>query len=314
MKDEETPVLEICRISIVLRFRSAGLISHFWGPTFRGGFGLALKECVCSFSNIACEKCAFQDSCAYNYLFETPVPQNSAIMRLYPKAPHPFVMEPPTDIAAKVDEGDTASFGMVLLGKAILYLPYVILGLDRLGKKGLGKDAVIFEVVCVKDEEGTTIYKNERGFPLLVPKPKVFEIKTGTQRQSRFRIKFETPLRLQVNGKIQTKFSFADVFLNLMRRIQLVSYFHTTHNNCFLKPKLEISPDDVALVASSLRWFDKSRWSTRQQRKVPIGGLVGDLIFAGELGYFLPLLKVGEYIHIGKNSTFGLGKIKIMEE
>lgn len=314
MSEEKPPVLQVCRIGIFLRFLSEGEISHFWGPTFRGGFGFALKECVCSFPDIGCDKCKFNDSCAYNYLFETPVPKNSEVMRLYPKAPHPFVMEPPANINAKVSEGDTASLGMVLIGRAIGYIPYVILALERFGKKGLGKDSVNFDVELIKDESGTVVYKNERGFPLGTPLAKTLAIKTGEERSSHFRINLESPLRLQVDGRIQRNPSFTDIFLNLMRRIQLVSYFHSEDGNHSFKPSMACSPDDVHLVNSSLRWFDNSRYSTRQQRKVPIGGLIGDLCFHGEFGYFLPLLKIGEYIHIGKNATFGLGKIRITEE
>jgi CRISPR/Cas system endoribonuclease Cas6 (RAMP superfamily) len=41
------------------------------------------------------------------------------------------------------------------------------------------------------------------------------------------------------------------------------------------------------------------------------GGLIGSITYEGKFDKFLPLLKLGEFIHIGKNTTFGLGKYKI---
>jgi len=42
-----------------------------------------------------------------------------------------------------------------------------------------------------------------------------------------------------------------------------------------------------------------------------LGDFVGDIVFAGNLNEFLPYIKMCEFLNVGKNSTFGLGKYKI---
>jgi len=43
-----------------------------------------------------------------------------------------------------------------------------------------------------------------------------------------------------------------------------------------------------------------------------LGGFVGNITFEGDLKEFLPFVKLGEYIHIGKQTSFGLGKYEIV--
>jgi CRISPR/Cas system endoribonuclease Cas6 (RAMP superfamily) len=42
-----------------------------------------------------------------------------------------------------------------------------------------------------------------------------------------------------------------------------------------------------------------------------MGGFVGGVEYSGEVSDFLPLLKVGEKVHVGKATGFGLGKYVI---
>lgn len=43
-----------------------------------------------------------------------------------------------------------------------------------------------------------------------------------------------------------------------------------------------------------------------------LGGIVGEVEYAGDLTPFAPFLAVGEWIHVGKNATFGLGKYTVV--
>jgi len=43
-----------------------------------------------------------------------------------------------------------------------------------------------------------------------------------------------------------------------------------------------------------------------------MGGFLGEITFEGELTEFLPFLKLGEYLHIGKGTVYGLGKYEIV--
>jgi len=42
-----------------------------------------------------------------------------------------------------------------------------------------------------------------------------------------------------------------------------------------------------------------------------LGGFVGSVVYQGEISPWLPLIKAGEILHIGKATAFGLGKYVI---
>ncbi len=42
-----------------------------------------------------------------------------------------------------------------------------------------------------------------------------------------------------------------------------------------------------------------------------LGGLLGPVTFRGPVEAFLPLLHLGSWVHIGKNTTFGLGRYHV---
>ena len=67
---------------------------------------------------------------------------------------------------------------------------------------------------------------------------------------------------------------------------------------------------EVRIKDSRLRWYDWERYSSRKGR-MKLGGLMGSISYEGNLDKFLPLLKIGEYIHVGKAVTFGLGRYRV---
>jgi hypothetical protein len=67
-------------------------------------------------------------------------------------------------------------------------------------------------------------------------------------------------------------------------------------------------------MRATLRWWDWERYSARQQTTMNFGGLIGGFELSGPpatLEKFVPLLKMGEWLHVGKGTTFGLGKYQV---
>ncbi len=77
---------------------------------------------VCAVRKNDCSDCLLKHRCAYSYVFETPPPPDTAIMRKYPKAPHPFVIEPPDEDKQVYKPGEALEFSLVLIGRGREYL------------------------------------------------------------------------------------------------------------------------------------------------------------------------------------------------
>ena len=60
-----------------------------------------------------------------------------------------------------------------------------------------------------------------------------------------------------------------------------------------------------------LVWRDWTRFSSRQQQKMTLGGVIGEWTLSGTLTPFLPFLRLGEWLHVGKEASFGLGRYTI---
>jgi hypothetical protein len=70
------------------------------------------------------------------------------------------------------------------------------------------------------------------------------------------------------------------------------------------------SAEDVNILSSDLRWFDWRRYSFRQDRSMLMGGMCGSITYVGKIGGFIPLIDFCSKVHRGKQTTFGLGKIR----
>ena len=330
------------------------------GSAFRGGFGYAFKRVVCVTKNRECDDCILKQKCIYSYIFETPPPEDTEMLRLYPKVPHPFVIEPPITEKQTFEPGETFSFHLILIGNAIDYLPYFIYTFTELGKQGIGQGRGKYDLVQVEgigfENEAVQIYNNKTQtltshYPTIqarqlnhqpltarlsscvgeniathnqIPSPCEGEDKGGVNIVSQkdtsqggnhhntITISLLTPLRLRFDGHITDKIEFHVLIRNLLRRISSLSYFHCGEKFQVDFKGLIERATLVKQAASDIHWYDWKRYSTRQEEWMSLGGVTGAVSYEGDISDFMLLLRLGEYVHVGKGTSFGLGKYKIL--
>jgi CRISPR-associated endoribonuclease Cas6 len=282
------------------------------GSTLRGGFGYAFKRVVCSNREGECQDCLLKEKCVYSYVFETPVPKDAKIMRKYPAAPRPFIIEPPLDTKREFKEGEEIGFGLVLIGRAIEYLPYFIFTFEELGRIGLGKGRGKYSLKEVRDDEGKVIYNGEEKLlreSFRIINPTDLEVSSS----SSLTLRFLTPTRIKHQERLTKDLQFHILIRTLLRRIFLLNYFHCDG---------EWRPDFTPIIEASKRimieredlvWYDWERYSSRQDIRMRLGGFVGEITYIGDnLKELLPYILLGEYIHVGKGATFGLGRYEVI--
>lgn len=304
-----------------LRLHQNVSLPAYLGSTLRGGFGHVFKRTVCINPDRNCQECLFKGKCAYSYCFETLTNQEAALSYKSSNYPHPFVIEPLPQPQNLPGKDRYINFNLVLIGKGIDYLPYFVFVFDELGKSGIGRmkgKYLLEKVEGLSDFSNTRydiIYESRRRFLSNGYKVKTFaEIVEETSRygSKTLTIRFVTPARIKHQGRLGTSIEFCVFIKNILRRLSLLSEMHCGSKLDLNFREIIQKAENVAAIDPDLRWYDWERYSSRQNTRLKMGGFVGDITFEGELAEFLPFIKMGEYLHIGQGTAFGLGKF-VME-
>lgn len=130
---------------------------------------------------------------------------------------------------------------------------------------------------------------------------------------TRVRLSFLTPTAIKKKGDVLKELSFHAFIQNLMGRISMLALFHCDSSLDLDFASLLDKAETISVENDSLSWQTWLRYSGKQKRRMNWGGVVGELDLVGELSEFMPYIRLGEYIHVGKSTAFGLGQYKVKE-
>ena len=292
------------------------------GNVFRSRFGYVLRNIACiGDTEESCkEKCQYPDRCIYSKCFETPVPDDSPILRGQPFAPHPFILQPPHTKKMDFAPDDNFTCNLILIGEAINLLPWIVFTFDQIGKRRIGLQGKRGQCTLRKVEslpangnnQPQTIYTEET--ELLTDDGIVLQLEdimdTAPNIGDTIELEFLTPTSIKVDGKWTSHLTYEHLIRNLLRRIRFLSYFHCGED-LDIDAHALIKAAESITHTSQLRWFRKDRYSYRAEKSVPMGGFIGPIRFEGDLLPFLPFICLGEYLHIGHHTAFGFGQYRI---
>jgi len=285
------------------------------GSTFRGVLGHALKKTVCALRHQSCSTCVLAPSCTYAMVFETKHAMVQAKNARVSSPPPPLVLGPPLTEKKDFLKGDRLECSLILLGKINKNLPYFIYAFDQMGRIGLGKQInghrARFSLESVIHGK-KRIYTRQEGKITMPDKLHHLDLTMKTlEKKDKIRLKIKTPLRIMGKDMGRAELSFPLLVSSLIRR--MTSLLNTYGKG---EPTLDYSnlvkkAREIRVTDNQLSWFDWQRYSARQDKKMFMGGLVGEVEYQGELEPFLPFIRMAEMVHAGKNTTFGLGKVQI---
>jgi hypothetical protein len=303
------PRLPIGRYRLVFEGERLEGRDSYWGSAWRGLLGSALKRLVCITRLEECPPCFVYRSCIFPYLFLTPPPLGSVKLPGYVAAPHPFVLVPGPAAEGAVE------LGLNLFGTANRYLAYLVHALREGARQGLRKRTGPLTLVAVEQEslpgsgEWKSIFDPAGGLQPLATPPAVWPAAPG-----RIRLELHTPLRLRLRNELvaSEELEFRAFFVSLLRRISLLTYFHTDEPLETDFKGLAERARAVRFEQASLSWKDWTRYSSRQETKLKMGGLIGSVVLNLEGGEeFWPCLWLGQWTHAGKGTSMGLGRYSI---
>jgi hypothetical protein len=319
LRSAAVPFIETATIHFIIEAVDPLILPQYKGSTFRGGFGSALRRISCKTGAEDCRGCGSALSCDYSYIFNTPPPPGSARMKKAEAAPHPFVIEPPLEEKYFYEMGERLSFSLILIGQGIEFLDIFIRAIEEMGDQGIGKKRESSGRFRVKElrssgnhpfiqKESSSRKSLSKQLLPIFPDPDSFECNDLSKQ---FSIFFLSPSRFCIeNRPVSTRdFDFQILIRHLIRRISLLGYFHgngdpfQTNINEFIE-----EASKAKIIRNNLDWFDWERYSSSQDKRMTLGGLIGCIELEGPIQTLIPILKTGEVIHVGKNTTFGLGK------
>jgi len=333
--------LYLYKYKVIIKPRDLIFLSSYKGSALRGLFGHALKKVICVTKSENCKECKYKFNCVYSYVFETPTPKDDPNHKRYSTAPHPYIITPPLEDKDFFSCDELISFDVTLIGKANEYLPYIIYAFMEMGKTGLGAGKGKFKLISVvaygKNGVLEEVFRNHNG--VLKPVDNRIDFKTiklNCSSPAPVTLTFDTPVRIKELNDLSTEIHFKLLIDRLCERVSLLSKYHCGGRlisvpwiNFPILPKLlfyynrdgslatgnetcdRIDQATIKIRENKLDWYDWERYSSRQNSRMKLGGLIGSITYEGEITEYLPLLKLGEYVHVGKAATFGLGKYRV---
>lgn len=303
------------KYEFICRFVDEAHLPPFKGSTVRGLLGHALRRVVCALKRQECADCLLRHDCLYARMFGLPPPKDKAAANASAE-PHPFVLEPPLEEKTVYHPGDTIAIGLILFGEINRKLPYFVYAFDEMGRIGMGKRIkgaaakFTLDKVVWNDKPIYQIGSEDIGLPEELPDLSL-EMDASNAEVDLLTVDLPSPLRFKAGGRFGTRLSFEQLTrLSLRRAAALLSAFGEG------EPRLDYSglvsrASGVQAISENLAWVDWEHYSNRQRRRIPTGGLIGSVDYAGDLGPFMPLMVFGSKVHLGKNTSHGLGKVVI---
>lgn len=308
-------LIGIYRISATLL--DDALLPYYKGSTFRGAFGGCLKRAVCAVRQKECPECLLSSRCVYAQLFEPKTWQSPEETRTA-APPHPYMIEPPEHDRRQYTAGDSFDFNLILFGEMNASLPYFVYALELMGEQGIGTKAgnqrarfVLRGVSCQSSE----LYTPETSKLLPVPPLEKLELRRiePSEKISVIKLNLLTPLRFKNDNHLQRTLDFPLLVRTMLRRVS--SLFNAWGNG---EPDLDYRgmiarAEQVKVTDGRLHWQERERYSSRQEQAMSFGGMMGYVTYQGPLDEYIPLLHLCQQLHIGKQTTFGLGRFRVEE-
>ncbi len=302
------------RFRFSLEVKSLMVLPPYKGGVFRGAFGSSFRSVVCAVRRVDCTHCLLRQQCLYVAFFESPPPPGCRDAAKFSQTPSPFVLNPPLTNRQSFHPQDILTFELVLMGRAVEALPYFVYSFMDLGRKGIGIERGKYDltrVELIRGNKEIPVYNGHTQILSAYPTKHDPTYHAEDESMDTVSLHLITPLRLKMKGRLTTNLTFTVFFERLAQRLTLLTWFHGNDVSAQDFSRLISKAKNIQTGKHELHWYDWERYSGRQKAAMKLGGLRGNISFTGELGPFMPFLRLGEHVNVGQGTSFGLGKYEV---
>lgn len=288
----------------------------------RGAFGYALRRLVCVNERCECPACSARKDCAYFLIFS---PWNLTSISRLRDTPRGYVIKPPLGTQEIYTQSSPLQFSFVLIGNRIIYHPWIIVPLNVLGGIGLGTNRGRFEihnVEAVKNEQVISIYNREnrivKNVALEITKEDIMN-RVLHLPKDRITLEFITPTRIKYNptgekgkSRVVNVPEFHHVVKRLRDRINALSIAYGNGPITVDFKEVGRRAESVKTQEVHIEWHEVRRKKRNPAIWHDLSGFKGRVTYVGDIEPFLPLIALGEYVHVGEDAVFGNGWYRIV--
>ncbi len=262
--------------------------SEHCGSLLRGAFGHALKSLACH-----CAGDHHQTDCLYQQIFEPQQPSDWPAR--YRDCPPAYVISPPPLERHDLTRLD---FDITLLGPSLAQRGLVWAAWQQASRQGLGASRIPARLEArshaeqLPESPAGTALRLQLTSPLLLKRKKTGQVAS----------KALSP------GQITAE----DLLIALHRRLALTQRLYGVPQRPL--PELDDWLEAVPGMSlhSQLHEHHYSRHSSRQQQRMPLYGLCGEIQINGTIPASLrEALALGQWLHIGGKTALGLGGYRL---
>jgi hypothetical protein len=327
-------LFRFAKLQIEIEFLDDNAPADFLGSRLRGGYGFGLLAQLCRRDEpLSCATQPQLCECDYLRLFR-PSRENlnvkpvGAPLGNQENLPAAFVLDPPDQRTHPYQAGERMLFEIIGIGPMCDYLPQSIKAFEEFGKVGFILDPIRrahFRLVTVRDllSGNRVVYDSGKLLPI-ISKDIAEAISGAAEFANEIGITFRTPTRIE-NQHARRKDSetglaifsdFYDLVYNAAHRVAglwqiygdswpgAAEFYH------WRERLLKLSRN-ITTIHNDLRMMRLSGYSNLQEAPKRLDGFVGSMRFAGDFSPFIQLLRIGELVHVGAETTCGLGQFRI---
>lgn len=297
-------------------------LEKFAGASLRRDFIPIFKQITCLCESGFCDTCKHGEECPFHLVMQSGGESDDPDSKRFQTPPKPFIFEPPLDRKSFYRVNDEFALDLVLIGNALQHLPKFAASLRRLAEIGIGKNRakLALKNIIPFDLHNNSVSGNYKwneesswsGDDVAVSLSSLYaKYEKEYNKISELSVSFITPVRMKRLGSENWHLHFRGLMRNVLTRIS-----NLAHRYCEYPALLDF-PETVQ--RSGLIRTEKEKFFVEDSRAPGIkrnhdsrrDGSLGNIIYKGNLTDFWGILRLAELIHLGKNTSFGFGRILV---